>query len=473
MAKGFKENCESIATYWNTKKGLAFFYLTFSVFYYNFLIDFINQNILNNKLINICFIPLISFLLMYVIWAAKSHRINLYKKKILTTGIFLKCNDSNSEIRIKEILNDLLDELREEFNDIKFKLFPINHVKTKPQLVRFVKNNNHIIDNAFFATIYNGNCIEDSQTIAKIEIQKIIFCANLSNCDHLDFRNNVNMSHDLNIRDLNKDWEYVESKSFNDKSKIKHNFKDSLLFFNGLHSIYMREYDLALKVFKFLKQGEKSETDFISQAQKYRLNDILLRLFTFNAFEKYINKKDRDSAFTILKDCEILFKENHRFSFDNFITLARIYFEKGNVQMAKDYTEKAKELNRLSPAIYLNFGFFGLIENNPEQVFENYKELAHVYRYANKVNFLEVIDFIELHKNKYPESVPLFDFAIASINFLYADKVLGKRQLLEVRETLKSILSYNKIYDLASMLLEKGDIKSPYFHRDKKRTRGS
>jgi len=469
MSKNFKENCESLATYWNSKKGLAFFILTFITIYYAGISKFLEDNVFENKLFRIWLIPIIFLILIYLVWAILSYRINLYKKKVLTTGIFLKCTDSVSEIRIKEIIDDFVNEMKDEFIEIKFKLFPINYITTKSQLSRFVANNEHIIDNAFFASIHNGNCLEGTQTVSKIEIQNIFFSGYFDSRGDLDFRNKINISQDLNIRNLNKDWQYVESRSFNDKSKIKHNLKDSLLFFNGLYSIYKKEYDLALKIFRSLKLSENSEDTLADKAKRNRLNEILVGLFTFNAFDKYIGKRDIETAFTLLKECEILFKENHRFSFNNFTALARIYFEKDDLSMAKQYTDKAKELNKFSPVIFCNLGFFGMVENNPEQLFQNYLELAHVYRYSNKLDFLDVVHFIELHKTKFPDSLHLFDFAIGTLNFLYVDKELGRQQLKEVREKIKAILSYSKILILTNLLIEKGGIKSPYYYRDRKR----
>ncbi|WP_412464399.1 hypothetical protein [Flavobacterium mekongense] len=469
MAKEFKENWESIKTYWNTKLGLIFFFSLFIAIYSSIVKGFIEENIIDNKIVSVLLIPFICMTIIYLIWGFSSHRLNLYKRKVITTGIFLKCNDSTSELRIKEILNDLLEELRDEYTEIKFKLFPINHVTSKPQLDRFVASNNHIIDNAFFAKVYNGNCIEDSQTISKIELQNIFFSAQLNDIDKYDFRNNINMSHDLRLRNINKDWQYVESKSFTDKTKIKHNFKDSLLFFNGLYSIYMKEYDLALKIFKNLKISESEDNSEVGVYKRSRLNEILLSLFTFNAIEKYIDKKDLNTGFNLLKECEVIFRENHRFSFSNYITLSRMYYEKGEYEIAKQYTGKAIELKKFSPAIFCNLGFFGMVENNPDQVYENYKELAYSYRYQNQLDFLEIIHFIELHKIKYQGHIYLFDFAIATLNFLYVDKTLGRNQLIQIQDVLRQNLSCSNLYDLSFKLLEKGEFKSAYFHRDRNR----
>jgi tetratricopeptide (TPR) repeat protein len=469
MSKVYKENFDALKTYWNTKTGLTFFILIFISTYYGFISIFIKDNLFENKLYRVWVIPFIGLILIYAIWAFASHRINLFKAEVITTGIFLKCNDSNSELKIKEIINDLVEELKEEFGEIKFKLFPINHITTKNQLTKFVEKNNHIIDNAFFATIFNGNSMEDAQTISKIELQNIHFSAHVNKTNQPDFRQNINMSQDLNFRNLNKDWQYLESRSFTDKTKIKHNFKDSLFFFNGLYSISVKEYDLALKIFKSLKTSEDQSNDILSNAKITRLNEILLSLFTFNAIEKYIDKKDIESAFNLLKECEIIFKENHRFSFNNYICLSRMYFEKNDYILAKEYTNKAISLKKFSPAINCNLAFFGMVENIPDQVFINYKELAHTYKYGKELNYLEIIDFIELHKNKYLNSIHLFDFGIAALNFLYVDKELGISQLVKVNETLKSDLICSNLHNLSNQLLLKGGIKSPYFHRDRKR----
>ena len=109
------------------------------------------------------------------------------------------------------------------------------------------------------------------------------------------------------------------------------------------------------------------------------------------------------------------------------------------------------------------------LRNLPEQVFNHYRELAHTYKYEKALNYLEIVDFIALHKNKYPNSLHLFDFAIGALNFLYVDKELGISELLKVKEILKSNLTCGNLYNLTNHLLQKGDIKSPYFHRDKKR----
>lgn len=469
MSKEFRENWESIATYWNTKKGLSFFFFIFLSSYYGFISDFIKDNLFENHAVRVWIIPGIILLVIYLVWAFRSHRLNLYKKRRITTGLFLKCSDFDSEIKVKNIIEDLITELEDEFSDIRFKLFPINHINNKKELDYFVIKNKHIIDNAFFATIYNGNCTENSETVSKIEIQHILFSVQLDDNDKTDFRNNINMSQDLSLSNLDKNWEYVESRSFTDKLKIKHNLKDSLLFFNGLYSISTKEYDLALNVFKSLRVSEEIDGNFYNSIKKQRLNEILLNLFTFNAIEKYLVKKDLDSAFKLFKECEVIFQDNHQFTYSNYISLSRIYFEKGDITMAIEYTNKAIQLNRDNAAIYCNLGFFGMLDNNVEQVYNNYKELGHVYKFKNTLNFLEIIHFIELHKSKYPDSANLFNFAIAALNFLYVDKDLGRKQLIEIQEILNDDIVYAKLFNLTNFFLTKGSIKSPYFQRDKKK----
>lgn len=473
MAKDFRENFVNLSNYWDSKIGLAFFYFVFYSSYFGFVYQFLKENIIDDKLVLALIIPFIFSLGIYLIWSFRSNRLNLYKKKIITTGLFLKCDDFDSEVKVRKIINEMISEIESDLRDVKLKFFPINHVRNENELEKFVSNNSHIIDNAFFATIHNGNCIEGAQTLFKIEIQNLSFSGQFNSKNKKDFRAKVNMSKDLNLRNLDKNWEYIESRSFNDKVRIKHNLKDSILFFNGLYSIYMKELDLALNIFKHLKISKKisENQDNVSRIKNERLKDILLSLFTFNAIETYLHKKDIETAYKLLKECELIFKDNHRFTFSNNITLARIYFEKGNIVKAKEYTNDAKTIKSDVAPIYCNLAFFAIIENNIEQVYYNYKELGYVYKFKGSLDFIEIIHFLELYKSKYPDSDKLFEFAIATLNFLYVDYDLGKSKLLELKEVFNENSEYAKINDLTGYFLTKGSFKSPYFQRDKKNKR--
>lgn len=455
-----------ILDYWDTYIGLLVIGGSIIILYFKYVLDVFIKKYQDIDLYVYLIFPLLIILVVYLLWAFKSHRINLFKRKRITTGLFLSSSDYESHRKIKEIIREMILEIEDEFPDIKLKLFSLNRIRTKKALVKFVKSNHHIIDNGFLAIIHYGKCKNDSITDEKIEIENLYFAGNFNE----NSSEEVSISEEFRIRNLNKNWEYFESRSSEDKKKVKYNLKDSLLYFIGLYSIYMNEQDLAIKVLKYLKSSEQSIPDVrsIEFLKKSRLNGVLLKLFSFTAVEKYIKNIDLEEAFRLLKECEEIFSGNHNFTFNNYITLSRMYYERNELQKAYEYTDKANSLKNDTVATYCNYGFFGIIENNIDKVCDNYKHLPAVYKFHNQANFVDLIHFLDIHKPKYPQSKILFDFAIATINYFYVDNELGKKQLLSVKQVVNDNVTYLKIYDLVNSFLIKGEIKPSYYRRDKK-----
>lgn len=163
-----------------------------------------------------------------------------------------------------------------------------------------------------------------------------------------------------------------------------------------------------------------------------------------------------------------MFKNNHPYKFEHSLTLSRISYELGKMNDAYFYTEVAESLNKSSTAIYCNNGYFGMIENNVNKVVKNYKELSHTYRHRGKLNFVEIIEFINIHKERHPESKILFEFSIGALNLLYADEKTGITDLENVKSQIINDLQYVELLNLINELLSKGAVKSSYFMRDKK-----
>ncbi len=415
-------------------------------------------------------LPLCLLLIIFLIWSFKSNRWNLYKRKTVTTGLFIKCGDFTSQSKIRRLIREIIDEIQTDFPDLKLKLYPVDFIKNENDLKKYLDKNHHVIDNALLAIVKYGNCTEDSKTFEKIEITELKFVGRFDEENYQDYRVQINVSQDLHLRNLNKDWVYLESKSFYDKDKIKYNLIDSLLFFMGLYLIYKKELDVALQIFKSLRTVEEniSLVNEIVNRKRERLDEILLNIFTVNALRKYILNNDVNTAYKLLKECEVIFVGNHKFYYANCILLSRICYEKNEIEDAYLYTERAEGLRHDSTPIYCNKGFFGMIENDLEKVYTNYKELAHVYKHKGKVNFVDVIEFLENHKSKYPESEFLFDFCIGMLNFFYADKELGRKMLNELKDKINDNAQYIKILGLTNYFLSQGSIKSPYYQRNLK-----
>ncbi|WP_412475998.1 hypothetical protein [Flavobacterium sp. TBRC 19031] len=468
-----RQEIEGYLQYWNSIPGLFIIESFVLGIYYTTIKDIIKETFLSiSPLIYNIILPFLIALIIFIFWAYKSHRFGLFKKKKITIGLFFTCDDFDKMVTIKKIIDKAISEIEDEFHDIRLKLYPLNFIKNKKQLENYIFKSNHLIDTAIFANISYGNCESENGTIEKIKIDRIVYSGKFDVKDKLKiFKERISISDDVSIRSLNMNWEYVDSNSLNDKNKIKHNFKDVILFYSGIYLIYMGHLSASLDVMKKLKQIEDSKNEPLNLLKRGRLNVILLELFSFNALKSYLDKKNKEEAYEILKDCEILFKGDHPYTFDHSITLARISYEFGKLDDAYYYTEKANKIRKNSSAIFCNRGFFALINNDVDEFVRNYKELAHTYRHESKLNFTEIVHFIQVHKAKYPENQILFDFAIAILNVLYVDKVSGWKNLVELLRLTDGDDKYSELNSFVKRLLTKGSYKSSYHMRDRKSKR--
>lgn len=463
----FRETIVNFINYWDSYIGLSLIIMATSVGYWGVAADKLIATFPKNEVLFNVILPVGLLIMIFLIWSFKSNRWNLYKRKTVTTGLFIKCGDFTSHSKIRRLIREMIDEIQTEFPDLELKLYPVDFIKNENDLKIYLDKNSHVIDNALLAIVRYGNCTEDSKTFEKIEITDLKLVGRFDEENYQDYRVQINVSQDLHLRNLNKDWVYLESKSFDDRDKIKYNLRDSLLFFMGLYLIYKEELDVALQIFKSLRVVEEniSLVNEIAHRKRERLDEILLNIFTVNALRKYTLNNDSDTAFKLLKECEIIFEGNHKFYYANCILLSRISYEKDEISDAYLYTDRAAALYRDSTPVYCNMGFFGMIENNLEKVYTNYKELAHVYKHKGKVNFVDVIEFLENHKSKYSESELLFDFCIGMLNFFYADKEVGRKALSELKDKVNDNAQYVKILGLTEHFLSLGSIKSPYYQR--------
>ena len=158
----------------------------------------------------------------------------------------------------------------------------------------------------------------------------------------------------------------------------------------------------------------------------------------------------------------------HPLSFEHFISLARISYELGFDDEARVYTQKAKKLKNYDASIFLNEGFFAILDNNEEKLYKNYYELSKVYKHKNSIsNYTEIISWLEDEKKNHDNTI-LFEFAIGSLNLFYSDKKLGKKILIQIKnDYLRN--NYSKIHELTTLFLTKGEIKSVYFKKYNKK----
>jgi len=476
--KDYKELLFEASNSWEKKRGLVTAIIAVIGIYFLFIKGIIKEGVPNIdfKLLNI-YVPIILLLLILIIWLITTNRISLPKSGDLSISLFLFVDEEEAEQKIKKIAKNTLKDLRNNFPRIRIDLKPINFIKSKSELKTYLSKNSGSCDTAVFANVDSGK-IKDAQGNIDdcLEINDITFSGKFNvNSKFKIFLTTVSISKDLNIRNINKNWSYLENNSLKDKVKIKKNFKDSILFFAGIYLIYQMKPNEALDILKTLHSPEDSKARvsvkekkiiaserFISAA---RLNEILINLFVTSSSHLY-NNNEVQKAYDALKECENIFGKNP-ISFHHYISLARFSYELGNLDEAKSYTAKAKEIRPTAPQIYLNEGFFAILDGNENELYKNYKELSKVYKHRDIINYTEVISFLETVKRKKSDNKILVEFAIGSLNLFFSDYALGRKILVSIHsDELNS--EYPLIYKLINQFLTKGEIKSPYYRKYQK-----
>lgn len=472
---------DSLKNNWQKKRGIIGVSLFFSITYLTVLYPIVPNILPQLPIINLFVLPITLIIILILFWFISTRRIGWIKRKQLILGLLVKIDDEKYEIKINKIVEKIVKEINHDnrYEKLQIRLYPTNHLESKGSLTDFLNKKEHVLDCLVFVEVGTGNIRDEINTEEKISVEEITFCGNFSAKDNLRiFKTSINIEKEVQIRNINKNWSYLESNSYVDKKKLAYNLKDSLLFFSGIYSVYQNNFETALEILKtlhdpisskFKREGKKiiGNDRFLGAS---RLNEILLNLFSLNASRAYMFDNNKEKAYRALKECESIFK-NHPQSFGHYISLARFTYEMDNLSEAKRYTSLAKALRPSATEVFLNQGYFAILDNDIQELHKNYKELAHTYRHKTNLNYIDIIAFLDREKNNNKESAVLFEFAIGFINYLYGDKIDGRKILFKVRNLIKEKNEYLSIYALILHITTKGPYKSNYTNRIQKKKR--
>lgn len=405
-------------------------------------------------------IPLLLVIILIITWLINTNRIIIRKNKKFVLGLIMKVDEDEAEFKIKRIVKTCTKEINSEFTDIEVKVFPINFKKNNAQIEKYLKNRSSSIDAFLFANIESGKEKVVERVEEKILIKDFSFIGNFDvNENRQIFKSTVNLANDLSIRHFYKDWAYIENNSFNDKRKIKYNFRDTILHYSGIYLIYLSEFKLSLEILKDLFNVKLSEIPkpvngkIIILKENFaagRLNNIVLNLFFYTAINTYWDTNNSQEAYRLLKECETIFP-THTNSYYHYISLARFAYENGSLEEAKDYTNKAKNRNGETIEVLINLAFLAIIESNIYLTAKYYKRIKNKPTKETKdLNVADIIDFLEKQRDVFTEKAELFDFAIAFLNKLFLDFTLGQTLLLDFIKKNNNSEELNPLINLAS-----------------------
>jgi len=427
---------EKIEFYWEKKRGILMLSIVLTILYFKFLFPVI-KTFLPIYDIWVYVAVLIPIILVTLYWSFSTNRLYFSNKKF-TLGLIIRVDAENVETHLKKIVKSCVEEIKIEFPDIKIILYPVNYKKTEKEIQRHIKLRLLPIDGFIVATAESGNVTVNGLNTNKIELSKFFFAGNFDINENLDvFRSTLTINKDLSLRFFYKNWSFLENDSFNDKKRLKHNLKDTLLHFSGIYLIYKQELEIALKVLKALYEPElskiklKGDKVYLTKEQiaAFRLNHIILNLYLKTAINDYYISQCPDKAYSLLLECNKTFP-NHPDSYDHLIPLANFAYQCGDIDNAKLFTEQAKELKGETFDIMLNKGFFAILENNLDK-------LRHYYFRISRTNITPdycitgIIDFFEEQRDRLNNRLILIDFAQAILTKLFLEIEFGNKLIDE------------------------------------------
>jgi len=374
------------------------------------------------------------FLLIIAYWLFTTNRIFI-KPSI---GIAYFIEDDSKTSAVKPLFKNVVRNIRTR-KELKFlypKLLPASQIKGMNELNSFVDQNSNLQTLIWF-DVNTGK----ENNIDSMLINHTSFCAR--------FHNPVtkNFMADMQIRHATKDWKYIESNSLNDKTKIKNNLFDIILFYNGLFAIYQSRFNEAIQILKILydpnERLAKTEVDK-QDPKKVKISvnakniiagrlAVLLQACFVEAGQVLYGHKDYQGAFTLLRQAETTLV-NIPDPYNFYIGLALFAFESGDIHQSKRYTEKMKAIKgQYALEVLLNQGFYAITENNINEFIKNYKSLDPTHL---QQNYIHIREFLDRQSQKYPDSRLLFILADGIITKLYIDRSEGNKIIRSVIDEL-------------------------------------
>jgi|TARA_R110000823_G_scaffold277018_2_gene395566 tetratricopeptide (TPR) repeat protein len=460
---------DRITQRWESKGGLFLTYLFVLIIFFS-LANFFGFE----KEISIWYkfvvVPLVLFLIVFIAWVYSTNRFFFRTGNAITAGIVVIVEDERDELLIKKIAEKVISHINqtEGFQkSIKLKLLPSNFCKHEAQVNKFHNNFYFMYDLIIRVFIESGNY----ESIEKILIEKfsVTFTRKQTSWKKRIFYDTIDLTKDMGLLVSSKNWEYLFSNSGVDKRKYFNNIHNIIIYYLAFYAIYVDKFDDAINIltpiFDYKKtvvniskrEGEKINIQLQPfQVAEGRLSAILIDLFFYSAIMSY-HKSDLKQAISRLHELEKLIA-NHPKKFDQNINLARWHYELGNIEKAKEYNLQAKQLNPKAIQIYLNLGFFSILQNDIDSFCHNYKKIFEL-RNNPVLNWVDVLAFQITEFEKLNSSDELFNFSFYFIEYFF----LGSKTREGFKEMVysyKDNQAYQALFKLGSDM-----IKQPYLKK--------
>jgi hypothetical protein len=131
--------------------------------------------------------------------------------------------------------------------------------------------------------------------------------------------------------------------------------------------------------------------------------------------------------------------------------MARYSYELNKLDEAISYTERAQKLEPNNDAIFLNLGFFSILNNDIEKFCSNYYEIFK-NRNKSKINWVDVLDFQLKQQETITDKNHFFNFSTGFIEYVILNQ-MNRESFQRIVDSYKSNNEYHCIYELGIKVL--------------------
>ncbi len=461
---------EKLSLRWHNKSYLLFTIIIVIASYLLLIRYFATEPILSFKLHFQNFIPIIyiiipGFLIVLIasIWLFTTNRffLKLTNNKIIA-GVILKIDEEIDQLVISKIIKKTINNINKsgKFPNVIIKFLPPNHCTSANELNKYHKKFGFLYDLIISIGVDSGSY----NSIEKIIISNLTltFKPKSSLTKKRIFFDIVDILEDMSLQASSKDWVYDYNNNGPDKIKYLENLYEIFLFYIGLYSIYLDRYEDALKIISqifdqkklFIPISKDKSNRMImhlklSHLAQGRMATILVDLFFSLAVKSYYNQ-NTVKALSYLEKLKNLL-EKHPKRFNMYIDMARYSYELGNLDQAVLYTKEAQKFNNNGVEIYLNNGFFAILEDDIEKYLTNFKKIFTDHL-NNNLNWVDIYVFQGNELSKMPDKELYFRFSMSTIDFLFINN-LNLSQYKEIVDSYKDLEKFDKLYELGNLII--------------------
>jgi hypothetical protein len=453
---------EALSRYWTSLKGLiiSIIFIIVTAFV---LEDFFYKRVKLNPTVFYGILILLTVAII-IYWLIDNRKINLPKaKKTLRLALIINVDEEEIVKKVLKIVKPVVKEINssKSYANIYIDLLPINTITHQDELSGYLDRNEYSMDTLIYLKIQSGK----QNNTEKFVINDFYFTGKFPNGIKRVYEDSINIIEDISIRNNIKNWEYIESNSYDDKIKLSSNLKDLILHYSGIYLIMQSKEESAVEILR----GLHNKGDSVVKGKKDKHGKVEIKItpqnvvagrFTYTlvnllvqvGFNSYLIEKDRLKSIKYLTEVESIFNGNPLLA-HIYVPLAKLWYEQGNLNLSKEYTKKLEITNQFPNLLTLNKGFYAIIENDPKRFILNYKKFLNTKDLGT--NEILIIDFLNNEKEKYPNSFYLFELAEAILTKLYIDSLVGDKLLKDFFDKHKDNHNYKDLKALAIQVLRK------------------